>query len=640
MENNLLNQQNNTEEQDTAFIPDDQSPLGSKIVPTPKPEKNIGIDVHGQFFDNIINAGEASALDIGKFNSFLNISQSRDQVYSLLDAMGNDTTVAAILETYAEDVTEYNDQGRIVWAESADGNIAKYVTFLLDTMNVDKHIYNWVYSLCKYGDLYLRLYRESEYNADPIFGNESDTEKQLNKLKHKDRETLNEDVIIKAYKDSDKFTHYIEAVANPAEMFELTKFGKTAGYIKANIGVSQQQQQTNTIGGSYYQYSFDKRDVEVYAATEFVHACLDDNSSRTPEEVELFTTKDATGKATDSYKYRVKRGQALLYNVFKVWRELMLLENSVLLNRVTKSSIVRVVGVEVGEMPKEMVGPHLQGIKSLIEQKVALNNGDYMNEYTNPGPVENNIYVPTHNGQGAITTQQIGGDVDVKSLADLDYFNNKFFGGARVPKQFFSQTDDSTGFNGGTSLTIISSRYAKMVKRIQNTMVQALTDAINIMLIDKGLSSYVNQFQLHMLTPATQEEIDRHNSIASEMSILTDTMNNLSDIENTATKLKIAKSMLSNIITNTEVIDLLQEEIDNMETEEEPMSEMGDIADIENESDFNEIPRSSGSNDFITADVEQEIPEEGEGGEEVLSQATLPTPNELNLDLTDNNVEI
>ena len=37
------------------------------------------------------------------------------------------------------------------------------------------------------------------------------------------------------------------------------------------------------------------------------------------------------------------------------------------------------------------------------------------------------------------------------------------------------------------SLSIISSRYAKMVKRIQATMIQLLTDAVNLMLIDKNL---------------------------------------------------------------------------------------------------------------------------------------------------------
>ena len=99
-----------------------------------------------------------------------------------------------------------------------------------------------------------------------------------------------------------------------------------------------------------------------------------------------------------------------------------------LLNRVSKSSILRAINVEVGDMPKEMVGPHLQGIKSLIEQKTALNVGQSMNEYTSPGPIENNIYIPTHNGIGAITTTEIGGEVNISQLPDIEYFQNKYFG--------------------------------------------------------------------------------------------------------------------------------------------------------------------------------------------------------------------
>jgi hypothetical protein len=120
--------------------------------------------------------------------------------------------------------------------------------------------------------------------------------------------------------------------------------------------------------------------------------------------------------------YVVRRGQSLLYNVYKTWRELSLLENSLLLNRVTKSSIVRIIQVEVGDMPKESVGPHLMGIKNMIEQKASINTGKSLIEYTSPGPVENNIYVPTHEGVGAITTSEIGGNPDVKSIVDLDYY--------------------------------------------------------------------------------------------------------------------------------------------------------------------------------------------------------------------------
>jgi hypothetical protein len=71
-------------------------------------------------------------------------------------------------------------------------------------------------------------------------------------------------------------------------------------------------------------------------------------------------------------------------------------------------------------MPKTQVQATLRRVKELFEQKSALNVGEAMSEYNNPGPIENNIFTATHNGQGAITINSIGGDIDVKNLADLD----------------------------------------------------------------------------------------------------------------------------------------------------------------------------------------------------------------------------
>ena len=180
-----------------------------------------------------------------------------------------------------------------------------------------------------------------------------------------------------------------------------------------------------------YRFDSDSNDVELFPATEWVHGSLEDDCSRSPEEVELFNSKDDS----DAVVYTVKRGRSLLYDSYKTWRELKLLENSVLLNRVTQSSIVRVIGVEVGDMPKENVQPHLMNIKQLIEQKSAFHVGNSMSEYTNPGPIVNNIYIPTRNNQGVLSTQQIGGDVNVGDLVDLDYYEDKLFGGLRVPQQ-------------------------------------------------------------------------------------------------------------------------------------------------------------------------------------------------------------
>ena len=593
-----------------------------KINTIPKPEKEIGIDNDKTLLDNIINAGLSNSIDISSINSFSQTAQTRDSVYQLIDTMCQDPTIAAVLETYSEDATEYNDKGNIVWVESSDADAVKFITYLLNSLNVDKNIYKWVNSLCKYGDLYLKLYRESEYE-DNIFSEK----KQLNEdLINKRKSELNESVVVKDYKKNDNFVHYVEMVSNPAEIFELTKFGKTYGFIKAPVNIVTINK--TDLLSQYQKYSFNTKDIEIYGPAEFVHASLDDNISRTKEEVDLIY--DVNEKDSDKYSYTVKRGQSLFYNVFKVWRELMLLQNSVLLNRVTKSSIIRLLNVEVGDMDKNQVQPLLQGIKQLVEQKAALNTNNSMSEYTNPGPIENTIYVPSHNGKGVISASQIGGDVDVKSLADLDYFDDKLFGALRVPKAYFGKTDDGAGFNGGTSLSIISSRYAKMIKRIQNTIIQAITDAINIMLVDKKLDRYINKFQIRMQAPTTQEEIDRRDNTASKIQITRDVMDICSDISSDTIKLKILKTLLSTSLPDSEITQLLQEQIDEIEKEKE--SDEPEIS-FEDERE----PLETIEDDQTSFD-DFELPEE-QGKEESLEEdkkddEDLPSPSKLGIDMT------
>ena len=593
-----------------------------KINTIPKPEKEIGIDNDKTLLDNIINAGLSNSIDISSINSFSQTAQTRDSVYQLIDTMCQDPTIAAVLETYSEDATEYNDKGNIVWVESSDADAVKFITYLLNSLNVDKNIYKWVNSLCKYGDLYLKLYRESEYE-DNIFSEK----KQLNEdLINKRKSELNESVVVKDYKKNDNFVHYVEMVSNPAEIFELTKFGKTYGFIKAPVNIVTTNK--TDLLSQYQKYSFNTKDIEIYGPAEFVHASLDDNISRTKEEVDLIY--DVNEKDSNKYSYTVKRGQSLFYNVFKVWRELMLLQNSVLLNRVTKSSIIRLLNVEVGDMDKNQVQPLLQGIKQLVEQKAALNTNNSMSEYTNPGPIENTIYVPSHNGKGVISASQIGGDVDVKSLADLDYFDDKLFGALRVPKAYFGKTDDGAGFNGGTSLSIISSRYAKMIKRIQNTIIQAITDVINIMLVDKKLDRYINKFQIRMQAPTTQEEIDRRDNTASKIQITRDVMDICSDISSDTIKLKILKTLLSTSLPDSEITQLLQEQIDEIEKEKE--SDEPEIS-FEDETE----PLETMEDDQTSFD-DFELPEE-QIKEESLEEdkkddEDLPSPSKLGIDMT------
>ena len=614
------------------FIQDSEK-VGTKINAVPVPETEIGVDTTNEFFKDIANLGDSASIDISSLNTFTQLSQNRETLYQVLDTMAQDSTVAAILEIYAEDATETNERGEIVWSESSDPNINKYITYLLKSLNVDKNMYKWVYSLCKYGDLYLKLFRHSDFE-DKLFEDstsKSTLNEKFSKIADKEpqNEAVNESILLKAYDSEDRLANFIDMVPNPGEMFELTKFGKSYAYLKTNQLPTAVQQQ-NPVISSYYLYKMRKRDLEIYNAVSFVHATLCDDTPRMPEQVQIFYDNDL--ESDNSYTYKVNKGQSILYSSYKIWREMMLLENALLLNRLTKSSILRVIEVEVADMPKERVQPYLQRVKTLVEQKTSISDGDRLTEYTNPGPMENNVYVPTRNGVGALNTQQIGGDINVKDIADIDYFKNKFYGSMKIPKQYLGDTDDATGFNGGTSLSIVSSRYAKTVKRIQSAMIQALTDCINILLIDRGLDSYVNKFTLHMQPPVTQEEIDKRDNLSSEMSIVRDILDMTSDIEDPVTKLKILKALLSQTISNQEVIELVQDEIERLEQEvDEGAIDNGELDDELGDMDFGGGNLGGGFDDFGT-DFEpdnNDFEEVGPGADlDTEGEDLLPTPDE------------
>ncbi len=622
----------------------------------------LDIDTNKVLIDNIIEAGLQSKLDISTIDKFTSISNARDQVYQLIDTMCNDSAVSAIIRTYTDDVCEVADNGHIVWCESSDPNISRFVNYLLNIMNVDKQIGKWVYCLIKYGDVYLRLYRESDYH-DVLF-NKVDRTKQA----------LNEAVNLSIHNTNDNYSYYVEMVPDPSTMFELTRHGQTFGYIEtpnkpnnfdttSYVGGTTGMMSGNSNGA--YAFAYKTSDVNIYQADDFVHAALEDNISRFPETVDLFyetleDTKDLKRKTgsntgTGSQSYTVRRGKSLLYDSYKVWREKALLESSVLLSRVTRSGIVRKVAVEVGDMPKEQVQQTLRRVKELFEQRSAYVEGGSMSEYTNPSPVENFIYYATHNGQGNITVESVGGDFDPKQLTDLDWWNNKFYASFGIPKQYFGWTEDSTGFNGGSSLSIISSVYAKGVKRVQNTILQAITDAINLILLNKGCKAYLNNFVLRMQAPITLEEQTFRSNFSDRVTAISNVNSLFSDVEDKARRLTILKSLVGSLHLGDEIVAEIQKEIESAEeaakkAEEEAAAEEKE-SDTESSDDLDLSTESGGEDDLdLTpmpdAEVKAEENFKPASGTSALNEEQLfeddddlPTPEEADSerDFTENN---
>jgi hypothetical protein len=639
--------------------------VGSQAQPvTLDNTTTLDIDTKKILVDNIIEAGLSSQLDIAKLENFTSISNSRDQIYQLIDTMAQDSAVSAILKTYAENICEPADNGHVIWCEASDPNISRFVNYILNVMNADKNMYGWAYSICKYGDLYLRLFRESDYKDDLFKADNVDMVNSTRSRLTEDytgEEKLDEAVKLQMHPENDPYSFYVEQVDDPGTMFELGKFGKTYGYIETPNEDNGLDATTSLFGGQSmtgtYNFKMKSADVNIWQADDFVHGCLEDNFTRYPETVELFIDKEgAKGQV-----YKVRRGKSLLYDNYKVWRERALLENAALLNRITRSSIVRKVGVEVGDMPKEQVKLTLHRVKEMMEQKSSIKVGSSMQEYNNPGPMENNIYFATHGGQGNITIEAVGGDVDVKNLADLDYWNNKFYSAYGVPKQYYGWTDDAAGFNGGSSLAILSSEFAKSVKRVQNALIQMVTDAINLFLLNRGLKSYLNNFTLKMKAPVTQEEIDYRNELTNKINAISSLQGLFTDVEDKPRRLRILKALIASLnygdAINTEIdaeIKAVEEAAAKAEEEaaleaeegldtdtdtgasEEPTDEtdsaedidLGTLADLESFSTNGGAELLTEDQEVLNADIAM-----------ILTEDDLPSPAELDAekDFSENN---
>lgn len=443
----------------------------------------------------IKSAGNGSLIDLDAISKFRTLSSDRQERYTEFENLLKDATISAAIEMYADDATQYDYKtGKVIWAESDDLEIEKAANRLISVLGLNEKMWTYVYALCTYGDVYLRLYRdgdESDYNEFMGVSKQGQTT-----------------IRVKPEDKARPIEEYIEYVDDPATMYDLQLRGETAGFIRMS---NMEAPKSNSYYSMAVNKNSDSGDVNVYDRKSFVHICLAGNIDRNPELVTLTDSK--TGSTT---VYKVNTGKSILADAYEAAQTVKLLEDSMMLSRITKSALVRILQIETGNIPKPEVESLLHRVKSLIEQGIAINkqNGTVAS-YNSPGPMENIIYVPTKEGKGAITVETLGGDVNIKDIVDIDYFNNKKLSALKIPKQYLNY-DAPEGLGNGTSLTKLSSRYAHTVMRIQNAIISGITRLLNIYFLDKGLD-YINKFTLKMVSPSTIEDAERDEQLQSRL---------------------------------------------------------------------------------------------------------------------------
>lgn len=476
-------------------------------------------------------------LNMNEINKFRLLKTERNEKYNSFDLMKQDSRVSSILNMYADDCTQFNQSSNVIWAESANADIADFANRIIKNLQLNKHAWNHVHHLCTYGDLYLELFYENEKITNVAY-----TRPQGSRLKE-----------------------HIEMVRNPAGVFDLVKQSKTKAFVKVNSVNENYDTVSNKLMVNTYNYGHNETDL-VCPPDKFIHISINSDDTRFPNRYILKNTE------TDEDEiYDVKEGTSILNNVFKVWSELCLLEDSVLLNRLSKSAIIRLIQVEVGNSQGNSVDQILKTLRDKISRTRYLDksNGNYKNQ-ANPGPLENIIYNATHNGKGAITHDTIGGDVDVKALADIEHFLEKFAQGFPVPLAYVQmKNDDGGGLSAGTSLTKFDARYGRNLKRIQNAYINGITDLINIYAYQRGLTEYINEFTIKMVSPSAVEDNERDEKLKSHTEMIRDLKDILNDEYDDLTKKKITMYLIQTLLQDNGLNDILQEDLQKTEEENE-----------------------------------------------------------------------
>lgn len=284
---------------------------------------------------------------INDINKFRTLANDRQAQYDAYDEMKSDSIIAAALELYADDATQYDEQGRIIWVESDSEVIADAGNRLLNILEIPERAWKHIYLACLYGDYYLKLYRGREGLEDEDLFLRPQTVRVVNdKVKVDNSEG----------RVKEPYEEYVEDVPDPSLLFDLKKRGKTAGFIEVNKEYYSQNVSVLTLGSP----SFLLKDIDVYRPDRFVHIMIGETLSRTPEEVQIDFGNEK------SVTYTVSRGKSILHDVYPIQKEVQLLEDSLLLNRLTRSSLIRLLEIELGDMPKSEVNSYLRRIKSII----------------------------------------------------------------------------------------------------------------------------------------------------------------------------------------------------------------------------------------------------------------------------------
>jgi hypothetical protein len=202
---------------------------------------------------------------------------------------------------------------------------------------------------------------------------------------------------------------------------------------------------------------------------------------------------------------RLPYGTSMLEKARRIWKQLLLSEDAMLIYRVTRAPERRIFKIFVGNIDEADVPSYVQKIANNFKKSPVIdeNTGQIDTRY-NQMAQDQDYFIPVRDPNAPSPIDTLPGATNLSEIADIQYLQKKLFTALRVPKPFlgFEETNGE-----GKNLALQDIRFARTINRIQQSMLQELNKIAIIHLYILGLEDELDNFTLSLNNPSTQAEM-------------------------------------------------------------------------------------------------------------------------------------
>jgi hypothetical protein len=202
-------------------------------------------------------------------------------------------------------------------------------------------------------------------------------------------------------------------------------------------------------------------------------------------------------------------GKSMIENGRRLWKQLSLMEDAMLIHRIMRAPEKRVFKIDIGNIPPTEVDNYMQRIINKMKKVpfIDRNTGDYNLKYNMQNLTED-FYLPVRGGDSGTSIDNLAG-LEYATIDDIDYLKNKLFAALKVPRAYLGYEEN---VNGKATLAAEDVRFARTIERIQRTVVSELSKIAIVHLYAQGITdSEMTNFELSLVNPSTIYEQEKVN---------------------------------------------------------------------------------------------------------------------------------